>query len=203
MLVLPITHRPPEDARFAVQIPAIVKWRLRLDGAQSWVVISEWNDFISGRGPDLRRLPDRGRFDCRVRDAAAKTLRHRPRPLSHVCERPRGGARAPNLIGFPPSRTASRSPRNRGPRRHPLSRRRWLVFDQRRARQMAGRGLRRRATDDAALDRRRRRARADRPRVARQPHRSAPGTMQILRILSQQSTRSLSTTRRASCRSPT
>ena len=57
VLVLPITHRPPEDARFAVEIPAIVKRRLRLDGAQSWVVISEWNDFI-WPGPDLRRLPD-------------------------------------------------------------------------------------------------------------------------------------------------
>jgi hypothetical protein len=57
VLVLPITHRPPEDARFAIEIPAIVKRRLRLDGAQSWVVISEWNDFV-WPGPDLRRLPD-------------------------------------------------------------------------------------------------------------------------------------------------
>jgi len=56
VLVLPITHRPPEDARLAVEIPATVKRRLRLDGARSWVVISEWNDFL-WPGPDLRRLP--------------------------------------------------------------------------------------------------------------------------------------------------
>jgi hypothetical protein len=56
VLVLPITHRPPEDARLAVEIPATVKQRLRLDGARSWVVISEWNDFL-WPGPDLRRLP--------------------------------------------------------------------------------------------------------------------------------------------------
>ncbi len=52
-----MTHRPPEDARLAVEIPARVKQRLRLDGAQSWVVVSEWNEFI-WPGPDLRRLPD-------------------------------------------------------------------------------------------------------------------------------------------------
>jgi hypothetical protein len=57
VLVLPITHRPPEDMRFAVEIPAIVKRRLHLDGAQSWVVVSEWSDFV-WPGPDLRRLPD-------------------------------------------------------------------------------------------------------------------------------------------------
>jgi hypothetical protein len=56
VLVLPITHRPPEDASLAVEIPATVKQRLRLDGARSWVVISEWNDFL-WPGPDLRRLP--------------------------------------------------------------------------------------------------------------------------------------------------
>jgi hypothetical protein len=56
VLVLPITHRPPEDARLAVEIPLTVKRRLRLDGARSWVVISEWNDFL-WPGPDLRRLP--------------------------------------------------------------------------------------------------------------------------------------------------
>jgi hypothetical protein len=55
-LVLPITHRPPEDARLAVETPLTVKRRLHLDGARSWVVISEWNDFL-WPGPDLRRLP--------------------------------------------------------------------------------------------------------------------------------------------------
>jgi hypothetical protein len=32
------------------------KARLRLDDARSWVVLSEWNEFV-WPGPDLRRLP--------------------------------------------------------------------------------------------------------------------------------------------------
>jgi hypothetical protein len=56
VLVLPITHTPPEHPSLAVEIPAKVKQRLHLDAARSWVVISEWNDFV-WPGPDLRRLP--------------------------------------------------------------------------------------------------------------------------------------------------
>ncbi|WP_158817292.1 hypothetical protein [Methylocapsa sp. S129] len=56
ILALPITHVPPDDRSLAVEIPAKVKERLRLDDARSWVVLSEWNDFI-WPGPDLRRLP--------------------------------------------------------------------------------------------------------------------------------------------------
>ncbi len=58
VLVLPITHREPEDVRLAIEIPAAAKQRLQLDGARSWAVISEWNDFV-WPGPDLRRLPGR------------------------------------------------------------------------------------------------------------------------------------------------
>lgn len=57
MLVLPITHSPPERASLAIEIPAKVKQRLRLDDERSWVVLSEWNEFV-WPGPDLRRLPD-------------------------------------------------------------------------------------------------------------------------------------------------
>lgn len=57
VLVLPITHSPPDHASLAVEIPAKVKQRLRLDEAQSWVVLSEWNEFV-WPGPDLRRLPN-------------------------------------------------------------------------------------------------------------------------------------------------
>jgi hypothetical protein len=57
VLVLPVTHSPPDHASLAVEIPANVKKRLRLDDARSWVVLSEWNEFI-WPGPDLRRLPD-------------------------------------------------------------------------------------------------------------------------------------------------
>ncbi len=56
VLVLPITHTPPNQASLAVEIPAKVKQRLQLDDARSWVVLSEWNEFI-WPGPDLRRLP--------------------------------------------------------------------------------------------------------------------------------------------------
>ena len=55
-LVLPITHNRPNQANLAVEIPAKVKQRLQLDDARSWVVLSEWNEFI-WPGPDLRRLP--------------------------------------------------------------------------------------------------------------------------------------------------
>lgn len=53
--VLPISHSPPADPRFAVEIPAAVKRRLKLDDARSWVVLSEANRF-TWPGPDLRPL---------------------------------------------------------------------------------------------------------------------------------------------------
>jgi hypothetical protein len=56
VLALPITHTPPLVPDLAVEIPAKVKDRLRLDHARSWVVLSEWNAFV-WPGPDLRRLP--------------------------------------------------------------------------------------------------------------------------------------------------
>jgi len=46
VLVLPVTHSPPNDADLAVEIPARVKERLRLGAEQSWVILSEWNEFI-------------------------------------------------------------------------------------------------------------------------------------------------------------
>lgn len=56
VLVLPITHNPPEHPALAVEIPTATKARLHLDDGRSWVVLSEWNEFI-WPGPDLRRLP--------------------------------------------------------------------------------------------------------------------------------------------------
>lgn len=53
--VLPITHTPPSDMRFAVEIPTMTKQRLGLDGERSWVVLTEANRFI-WPGPDLRPL---------------------------------------------------------------------------------------------------------------------------------------------------
>jgi len=56
VLVLPISHSPPGHPSLAVEIPARVKERLRLDDSRSWVLLSEWNEFV-WPGPDLRRLP--------------------------------------------------------------------------------------------------------------------------------------------------
>ena len=51
--VLPITHTAPVDPELAVEIPAAVKRRLRLDDDRPWVVVTEANRFI-WPGPDLR-----------------------------------------------------------------------------------------------------------------------------------------------------
>ncbi len=51
--VLPITHTPPENPAFALEIPAQTKTRLRLDSDRSWVILSEANQFV-WPGPDLR-----------------------------------------------------------------------------------------------------------------------------------------------------
>ena len=56
VLVLPVTHSPPAQPALAVEIPTPVKERLRLDADRSWVVLSEWNEFV-WPGPDLRRAP--------------------------------------------------------------------------------------------------------------------------------------------------
>jgi hypothetical protein len=53
VLVLPITHTAPKDPSAAVEIPGDLKRGLKLDGARSWVVVSEWNEF-RWPGPDLR-----------------------------------------------------------------------------------------------------------------------------------------------------
>ncbi len=51
--VLAVSHAPPADPKLAVEIPAAVKRRLKLDDERSWVVLTEANRFI-WPGPDLR-----------------------------------------------------------------------------------------------------------------------------------------------------
>lgn len=51
--VLPVTHSPPSNPALAMEISAETKKRLGLDDAQSWVVLTEANQFI-WPGPDLR-----------------------------------------------------------------------------------------------------------------------------------------------------
>ncbi|MBD3849581.1 plasmid maintenance toxin (PemK-like) [Bosea sp. SSUT16] len=53
--VLPITHTPPENPADAIEIPADVKARLRLDADRSWIVLTESNRF-AWPGPDLRNI---------------------------------------------------------------------------------------------------------------------------------------------------
>jgi hypothetical protein len=52
-VVLPITHAPPRDPDFALEIPAETKKRIGLDADRSWIVLSEINRF-TWPGPDLR-----------------------------------------------------------------------------------------------------------------------------------------------------
>ena len=53
--VLPISHTPPSNLLLAVEIPAAVIRRLKLDDVRSWVVLAEANRF-TWPGPDLRPL---------------------------------------------------------------------------------------------------------------------------------------------------
>lgn len=57
VLVLPVTHTAPTQEELAIEIPASVKRHLGLDDAQSWIVVSESNEFL-WPGPDLRRVKD-------------------------------------------------------------------------------------------------------------------------------------------------
>ncbi len=54
--VLPITHGPPEQAQWAVEIPPAEMARLGLDEERSWIVCDEANRFL-WPGYDLRPIP--------------------------------------------------------------------------------------------------------------------------------------------------
>ena len=58
VLVVPVTHSPPENPDAALELPPIVKRHLGLDTERSWIVISESNLF-DWPGPDLRRAGGR------------------------------------------------------------------------------------------------------------------------------------------------
>jgi len=59
VVVLAVTHTPPQLPAEGVELPAAVKRRLGLDEERSWVVTSEANSFL-WPGPDLRFLPGLG-----------------------------------------------------------------------------------------------------------------------------------------------
>lgn len=56
VLVLPITHSPPDNSSDAIEIPSLIKKQLGLDAERSWIVLLEWNAFV-WPGPDLRPVP--------------------------------------------------------------------------------------------------------------------------------------------------
>jgi len=59
--VVPVTHSPPADTRAAMEIPPALKAHLGLDAERSWIVLSEYNEFL-WPGPDLRPIgPGRGK----------------------------------------------------------------------------------------------------------------------------------------------
>ena len=58
VLVVPVTHSPPDDAAAtSLELPQDVKRLLGLDGERSWVVLSE-SSLFRWPGPDLR--PSKG-----------------------------------------------------------------------------------------------------------------------------------------------
>jgi hypothetical protein len=57
--VLPITHTPPSAASDAIEIPALLKKHLKLDDDRSWIMLSEYNEFI-WPGYDLRPIGKTG-----------------------------------------------------------------------------------------------------------------------------------------------
>jgi hypothetical protein len=85
VVVLPVTHTPPDDPKGAVEIPLETKARLGLDSERSWIVVSEWNEF-TWPGPDLRMVQDGDRragaygflpakLFAKVREAFAEQVR--------------------------------------------------------------------------------------------------------------------------------
>ena len=60
--VLPITHRPPDNPAWAIEIPPAVKRHLGLDDERSWIVIADGNEFL-WPGYDMRKIGSRDRYD--------------------------------------------------------------------------------------------------------------------------------------------
>jgi hypothetical protein len=53
VLVLPIAHAPPSNPDDALEIPVETRRRLGFDEEQSWIILTEANEFV-WPGPDLR-----------------------------------------------------------------------------------------------------------------------------------------------------
>lgn len=59
VIVVPITHTPPQPPDEGIELPQPTKTRLGLDSERSWVIVSEGNDF-TWPGPDLRPVAGQG-----------------------------------------------------------------------------------------------------------------------------------------------
>lgn len=90
--VVPITHSAPADPANAIEIPALLKAHLGLDGMPSWIIVTEANNFL-WPGPDLRPIagsrPSRfdygmlpPRFYAYLRDRILAA--HKSRTLSRI-----------------------------------------------------------------------------------------------------------------------
>jgi hypothetical protein len=62
VLALPITHRAPDNAEDAIEIPSRVKQHLKLDAERSWIIISEGNAFV-WPGHDMKQVPAGSRYE--------------------------------------------------------------------------------------------------------------------------------------------
>ncbi|MGO9483407.1 MAG: hypothetical protein ACLPX9_02315 [Rhodomicrobium sp.] len=56
VFALPVTHSPPQHGTHALEIPAAVLRAAGLDAERSWIVLSEFNEFL-WPGFDLRFIP--------------------------------------------------------------------------------------------------------------------------------------------------
>ena len=65
VLLLPITHTPPDADTIGIEIPVRVKQVIGFDGAPSWVVVSEHNvdDWPNGRLSAVLGKPNESSFD--------------------------------------------------------------------------------------------------------------------------------------------
>lgn len=59
VVVVPITHTPPKDPRYAIEIPPKVARSIGLDWARSWIVTNDTNNF-TWPGTDIRSVKGAG-----------------------------------------------------------------------------------------------------------------------------------------------
>ena len=60
--VLPITHRPPDNPAWAIEIPPAIARHLGLDDERSWIVVADGNEF-RWPGYDLRKIGRGDRYE--------------------------------------------------------------------------------------------------------------------------------------------